>query len=54
MDVNNYKVDVSYTYSLIISSEEKTKNNKMIYLLSSIDIDKYSSKQFINMYLERW
>jgi transposase len=26
----------------------------MIYLLSSIDIDKYSSKQFINMYLERW
>lgn len=52
MNKNNYKLDTRYTYTLIISNDEKTKD--MIYLLSSIDIDKYSSKQFTNMYLERW
>ncbi len=52
--MNNYNthIDSKLTYTLII--HKHLKDQQPIRLLSSLNIDKYSERQFVDMYLERW
>ena len=52
MSRNNYKVDITVKYTLII--HKHLENKEPIRLLSSLGLDRYTEHEFVTMYLERW
>lgn len=52
LDEHNYKVDTNSEYPLII--RKHLKNAEPIRLLTNLPLDRFSGKQIVTMYLERW
>lgn len=52
LNKTNTKVDLKEKYTLVISSH--LKNKAPIRLLSNLDFEQYSIKEFVTMYLQRW
>ncbi len=52
LDKHNHKVDTRFEYTLVIKTHLKGK--QPIRLISNIPKEKFSSTQFVTMYLERW